>query len=326
MRRGLALAPLVVGWSSLRSSGPRAPCGGAWAPRCVAHTTGVCVRRRLWLSMSHTLRRCVACRPSGGGHAARPSTPCALEHPQRRPGHTPPRPRPSSQPLSESAAVGVGRHASTPPRPPPACAFDVDATPPLHRRVRRRHPAPPPACAFDVASGWPCRTPSAGVWHARRQEVGRPHDPRPRVGWSTLRDAQATRHPDPGGPADPGGPVGRGRSGSPRVDATRHASAPPRPCVDATRPSTGVCVGRRQGVPIPPTLTRRATSTSSGGVQATRALAPGALDHSRRRPSHTPPRPPRPNRPPTAADRRSRARGPDERTNHQTHRPDTPAA
>ena len=147
------------------------------------------------------LRVCWA--TSGGAPVAHPHPSCDFDAVRRRATRTCPHTgcvgSPSEMPMShaaptpvvQSAADGVGRHAST-----------------SHARS--------PACALADVRGCPCRTPSAVVSHTSRQEVGMPHDPAPRVRWTTLRGVHVTRRPDPGRPVSADG-----------VD--RHASTPPAP-------------------------------------------------------------------------------------------------
>ena len=206
--------------------------------------------------------------------------------------------------------VHVTRHPD-PGRPPEQTEWLATRRrrPPLHLRVRWATSGgahvthPRPVCGIQIARRWAWRT---------------------------------TLHPGCGGP-----PSGASMSHAAPTPVVRQRRRCGSPRVDAARPSTCVCVGRRRGVPIAPTLTRRATWTPSGGVQVTRALTPGAFDHSQSGLSHTPlvcPAHRGPNAPPQGAGetrarlgapdaqrgpriegviRRVRARGPDERSEDQ---------
>ena len=144
-----------------------APCGGALAAQCVAHTNGVCVPLLQVQLIAPTLGQRVPSTPSDAGHRTR--------------------------------ALTLG-------------AFDV-----VGRLLA--HTVPTPACAVGLATGWAPHPPSAGIALARRA------DPHP-------------------------------------------------------APSTGVCVGRRQGVPLSHTLGRCGAYKPPGGGHAARPCTPGALDHS----------------------------------------------
>ena len=79
----------------------------ASAPRRPRHTTGVCVHPRLATSIAPTLSQRVASTLLDGWHRTRGLTPRAIDHPQRRPGHTPARP-----PRPNRAQTAAGRRRS----------------------------------------------------------------------------------------------------------------------------------------------------------------------------------------------------------------------